>query len=105
MRCAKIGSNREDPRAIDAHSLPPSMLNCMEIDHCFYEVEAWRRVKNFIARIAAPCGALYEKTDSSVAALEKNRVVCVVCSGILYESQDPLVPTFKLIMRPESDTQ
>jgi hypothetical protein len=50
------------------------------------------------------CGALYEKTDSNVAAPEKDRVVCVVCSKIMYESQDPHVPTFKLIMRPDGDT-
>jgi hypothetical protein len=51
------------------------------------------------------CGALYEKTDNNVVAPKKDRVVCVVCSKILYESEDPHVPTFKLIMRPEGDTE
>ena len=51
------------------------------------------------------CGALYEKTDGKAVARENERVACVVCRNSMYEAKDESVPFFKLIKRPESDTQ
>jgi hypothetical protein len=51
------------------------------------------------------CGALYEKSDSKVVARDQDRVVCVVCRNTMYESKDPRVCAFKLIKRPDGDTQ
>jgi hypothetical protein len=48
---------------------------------------------------------LYEKTDSKAVARDQNRVVCVVCRNTMYESKEPHAPAFKLIKRPEGDTQ
>jgi len=51
------------------------------------------------------CGALYEKTDSKVVSRDNDRVTCVVCRNSMYEAKGQSVPAFKLIKRPESDTQ
>ena len=51
------------------------------------------------------CGALYEKTDTKVVAHDHERVACVVCRHSMYESKEQGVPAFKLIKRPESDTE
>jgi hypothetical protein len=51
------------------------------------------------------CGALYERTESKVVARDQERVICVVCRNTMYESKDPRVFAFKLIKRPEGDTE
>jgi len=51
------------------------------------------------------CGALYEKTDTKAVDRDQDSVACVVCRNTMYEGSDTRVPSFKLIKRPESDTQ
>jgi hypothetical protein len=51
------------------------------------------------------CGALYEKTDGKVVAHDNDRVACVLCRNPMYDTKGQGVPAFKLIKRPESDTQ
>ena len=50
------------------------------------------------------CGALYEKSDAK-AAREDDRVVCVVCRNVMYQAQDARLPSFRLVKRPDGDTQ
>jgi hypothetical protein len=51
------------------------------------------------------CGALYEKTDTRVAARDNDRVACVVCRHSMYDAKNHGDAAFKLIKRPESDTE
>ena len=51
------------------------------------------------------CGALYEKTDSKVVARDQDRVICVVCRNAMFESKDSRGSVFKLVKRPEGDTE
>ena len=67
---------------------------------------AWHNQRMPTAPFHCPhCGALYEKTDTKVIARDKERVVCAVCRNIMYESSGARIPAFKLIKRPEGDTQ
>ena len=51
------------------------------------------------------CGALYEKTETKPVVRGNDVVPCVVCRHAMYKAVDAPVPSFKLIKRPESDTQ
>jgi hypothetical protein len=51
------------------------------------------------------CGALYEKTDTKPAAPDEAGVACVVCRNTMHKSAGSPNPSFKLIKRPESDTE
>ena len=51
------------------------------------------------------CGALYEKTDTKIAARDDAVVQCVVCRNTMYKTGGSPIPSFKLLKRPESDTQ
>lgn len=51
------------------------------------------------------CGALYEKIDTKTVAQDGNGVPCVVCRNTMSRAAGAQDATFKLIKRPESDTQ
>jgi hypothetical protein len=52
------------------------------------------------------CGALYERTDTkAVSRGDSSSVTCVVCKNIMHKLTEASAPAFKLIKRPENDTQ
>lgn len=51
------------------------------------------------------CGALYERADTKVVSPGDGSVACVVCRNTMHRWTDAPAPVFKLIKRPESDTQ
>jgi predicted Zn finger-like uncharacterized protein len=51
------------------------------------------------------CGALYEKTDTKASARDDDVVQCVVCRHVMYKAGAGETAAFKLLKRPESDTE
>ena len=51
------------------------------------------------------CGALYEKSDAKAGARGETAVHCIVCRHIMYHVPEEQGATFKLLKRPESDTE
>lgn len=51
------------------------------------------------------CGALYEKSDTKAGGRDDEVVHCVVCRHAMYKAAEGQSATFKLIKRPESDTE
>ena len=51
------------------------------------------------------CGALYEKTDTKAGVGADTAVQCVVCRHTMYKAASGQTADFKLIKRPESDTE
>ena len=51
------------------------------------------------------CGALYEKTETKVVARGDDVVQCVVCRNTMHNAAGAAIASFKLIKRPESDTE
>ena len=51
------------------------------------------------------CGALYEKTDTKASVGQDDSVPCVVCLHTMYKAAGGQAAEFKLIKRPESDTE
>ena len=51
------------------------------------------------------CGALYEKTDAKAGARADDAVACVVCRHTMFQPAGGQTAEFKLLKRPESDTE
>ena len=51
------------------------------------------------------CGALYEKSDAKAAVRGDEIAQCLVCRNMMHKAESGQMPTFKLLKRPESDTE
>ncbi len=54
--------------------------------------------------VTCQCGAIYERTEDKVIFRDKDRFACVACGKELESWSGSRIPVFKLVKRPDTDT-
>jgi hypothetical protein len=113
-----LGTHPDDPAlnpesyCIAAKSIE-RLLNCRFLTIAFFAANAARGSNSARAGTGSNhmqfhcphCGALYEKSDPRAAVRDDETAQCVVCRNMMHKAESGQMPTFKLLKRPESDTE